>query len=260
MKKIILLLMSVFLLYACNEKTEDKNELVDNQIIEEAINEDLGNFEVLSIETSQLGKTSYLLYVPNDIKNELPLIVYLHSAKGKGDDLNILLEMDGLPKYINDGLLKDLNAYVLIPQLPISQKGWVNVGDDVIEIINKTIMENNIDIENISLTGHSVGGTGTWNIAISHPDLFKRLAPLSGSVRVNSTSLNALKNISIKAFVGEKDEIIDPNLSKKMIEELKRVGGDCKLYEFSDATHEDVPRLTYLDENIDLINWLTNGD
>ena len=216
-------------------------------------------FEALSMETTELGMLRYWLYTPSNPTENMPLIVYLHSASGKGDDLNLLLSMEGLPKYLNDGTLGELRAYVIMPQLPTSQRGWVNVGSSVIELINKTVDELNIDTTNISLTGHSVGGTGTWNIAIANDGVFSRIAPLSGSVRATNETINALKNTPVRAFVGSDDIVIDPALSQRMVDALKSAGANAEITVFEGADHEAVPALTYLDKTIDITNWLINN-
>ena len=105
-------------------------------------------------------------------------------------------------KYLKSGELGDVKAYVIIPQLLSSQKRWVNAATSLYELIESTVSTYKIDKSNISLTGHSMGGTGTYNIACSYPSLFAHIAPLSGSVRATPDTMEKLKNIPIKAFVG----------------------------------------------------------
>ncbi|HAA99940.1 MAG TPA: hypothetical protein DCE08_00115, partial [Ruminococcaceae bacterium] len=103
-----------------------------------------------------------------------------------------------------------------------------------------------------------MGGTGTWNLALSYPTLFARIAPLSGSMRVRPEYIEKLKNIPVWTFVGSADTIVPPDSSMDFIAALKEAGGNAKITVFGDADHFTVPSLTYLDKNIDLINWLTN--
>ena len=132
------------------------------------------SFRACSIKTNSLGELKYWLYTPSDPTENMPLIVYLHGGSGKGDDLELITAVDGFPKYLRDGQLGDVRAYVIIPQLPSSQKGWANGAAAVYELIQVTVSKFGIDEENISLTGHSMGGTGTWNLALSYPTLFAR--------------------------------------------------------------------------------------
>ena len=103
-----------------------------------------------------------------------------------------------------------------------------------------------------------MGGTGTWNLALSYPTLFARIAPLSGSVRVQPEYIEKLKNIPVWAFVGSVDTIVPPDSSMEFVAALKEAGGNAGITIFGDADHFTVPSLTYLDKDIDLISWLTD--
>ena len=216
------------------------------------------SFRACSIKTNSLGELKYWLYTPSDPTENMPLIVYLHGGSGKGDDLELITAVDGFPKYLRDGQLGDVRAYVIIPQLPSSQKGWANGAAAVYELIQVTVSKFGIYEKNISLTGHSMGGTGTWNLALSYPTLFARIAPLSGSVRVQPEYIEKLKNIPVWAFVGSADTIVPPDSSMEFVAALKEAGGNAGITIFGDADHFTVPSLTYLDKDIDLISWLTD--
>jgi len=217
------------------------------------------SFTACSINTSQLGTFRYWLYTPSDPTENMPLIVYLHGGSGKGDDLNLITAVDGFPQYLQSGQLGDVRAYVVIPQLPSTQKGWVNAAESISELIDHTVSTYKINKSNVSLTGHSMGGTGTWNLACTYPSLFARIAPLSGSIRNTPDIIGKLKNIPIRSFVGSADTIVPPDSSKEVIAALKAAGGSAEITVFDGADHFSVPSLTFLDTNIDLIGWLIGG-
>ena len=217
------------------------------------------SFTACSINTSQLGTFRYWLYTPSDPTENMPLIVYLHGGSGKGDDLNLITAVDGFPQYLQSGQLGDVRAYVVIPQLPSTQKGWVNAAESISELIDHTVSTYKINRNNISLTGHSMGGTGTWNLACTYPSLFARIAPLSGSIRNTPDIIDNLKSIPVRAFVGSADTIVPPDSSKEVIAALKAAGGSAEITVFDGADHFSVPSLAFLDTNIDLIGWLIGG-
>lgn len=217
------------------------------------------SFTACSINTSQLGTFRYWLYTPSDPTENMPLIVYLHGGSGKGDDLNLITAVDGFPQYLQSGQLGDVRAYVVIPQLPSTQKGWVNAAESISGLIDHTVSTYKINKSNISLTGHSMGGTGTWNLACTYPSLFARIAPLSGSIRNTPDIIDNLKSIPVRAFVGSADTIVPPDSSKEVIAALKAAGGSAEITVFDGADHFSVPSLTFLDTNIDLIGWLIGG-
>ena len=108
----------------------------------------------------------------------------------------------------------------------------------------------------ISLTGHSMGGTGTYQLQVRLPNTFSCIAPMSGSIQNNEANLTALSKTKIWAFVGTDDTIVSPDSSKTIINELNEKGATAKITELDGATHFDVPSLAY--KNDDLIKWLVN--
>ena len=115
-----------------------------------------------------------------------------------------------------------------------------------------------IDKDNVSLSGFSMGGTATWGFASIYPDLFSRIAPLSGSAKSILQSASTLKDVSVWAFVGSADKAISPDSSIDMVESLKKCGGNAMLTVFDQAEHEEVPPLVWTDEDISLFDWLIN--
>ena len=215
-------------------------------------------FKACSITTDEMDLFQYWLYTPANPTENMPLIVYLHGASGKGDDLNLITSADDFPKYLQSGEFGDVRAYVIIPQLSSTQKGWSSIDDSLYSLIRKTVSEFSIDENNISLAGFSMGGTGTWNFVLSYPTLFARIAPLSGSAKGVLKQVSVLNEIPVWAFVGSADTVIPPNSSEDMVFALKKAGGTAYITVFDSADHVSVPSLTWLDETINLVDWLIN--
>lgn len=112
-----------------------------------------------------------------------------------------------------------------------------------------------IDGGKISLTGHSMGGTGTWSLALTYPNLFSCIAPLSGSVRYSRENVNILGNLPVRAFVCSEDIVVDLESSRQMISALQKINKYAQITVFDGANHFDVPELAYLG-NTGLIEWL----
>ncbi|MEN9979594.1 MAG: prolyl oligopeptidase family serine peptidase [candidate division WOR-3 bacterium] len=51
---------------------------------------------------------------------------------------------------------------------------------DAIEVLKEACNSLPVDPDRIYLTGHSMGGHGTWHIGLTHPDLFAAIAPAAG--------------------------------------------------------------------------------
>ena len=114
------------------------------------------------------------------------------------------------------------------------------------------------DPDALFLIGHSMGGSGTWSIALAYPEVFARIAPLSGAFRSRDAAV--LKDTPVRAFVGAADTIVPPESSQNAVAMLARLGDDAQITTFAGADHFDVPALTYLDDSIGLLSWLIGED
>lgn len=209
-----------------------------------------------TLTEGQYRSMGYLLYTPANAQADMPLIVYLHGGHGKGSDLSILTTTDGFPQYLADGTLGEIPAYVLIPQLPADQNGWKAADDTVMLLIDKICTENKIDRSRISLTGHSMGGTGTWDIALLHPEVFSRIAPMSGSIQTTAETLAALSDMPIWTFVGDADRVVKPESAEQFIAALQEQNANAKLTVFADTDHVGVLQTAWLEDGAALIDWL----
>lgn len=195
----------------------------------------------------------YWLYTPKDPTGGMTLILYLHGGSGKGDDPTLITAADGFPKYLSEGTLGDVRAYAIIPQLSSDKRGWADAKELLIALITRTKSE--FSTGDTVLTGHSMGGTGTWSIAAAYPGTFSRIAPLSGSIKNTPDNIAKLKNIPVRAFVGSADTIVPPESSLEFIDSLKKAGGDAAITVFDGADHFSVPALTYTGDT-GIIGWL----
>lgn len=134
----------------------------------------------------------YWLYTPKNPAEDMPLIVYLHGGSGKGNDLEKILDEGSLPGYLWSGQLSPV-AYMLIPQLPESCKGWTDRAEVLMKRISHVEADCAIDSDRVSLTGHSMGGTGAWAVALAYPWTFSAVAPLSAACRSRNRTCGSRK-------------------------------------------------------------------
>ena len=241
-----------------NNKKSDQNQITDStqSNTNSTVKTQYGNMEFIYTEDTSI-ELNYLLYAPDGTTNEkLPLIIYLHGGSGKGNDLSKLTGADSLPKYIKDGSLGDVSAYVLAPQCPANFNSWIEVSNQVFGLIDKVSKEYNIDENKIILTGHSMGGSGTWYIALQQPERFSCIVPMSGRIEDTQENRAALSKTPIWAFVGENDAIVDPAYSVNFYEQLINTNPNIKCTVFESAEHKDVPSLAWLDKEVNLLEWM----
>ncbi|MCW4011906.1 MAG: alpha/beta hydrolase-fold protein, partial [Candidatus Bathyarchaeota archaeon] len=136
-------------------------------------------------------KTKYLLYLPKGYSEEekYPLLVFLHGAGERGDDLE-LVKIHGPPKLIEAG--HDFPFIVVSPQVSLDE--WWS--PDTVVWLTKEIMENySVDTERIYLTGLSMGGFGTWHTATKYPEMYAAIAPICGGG--DPTKAHRIKDVPV---------------------------------------------------------------
>lgn len=126
-------------------------------------------------------KLNYLLHLPADYKSKAdggdkkwPLLVFLHGAGERGSELN-RVKSHGPPKLVENDA--DFPFVLISPQCPGG--GFWNT-EHLLQLIQSTIEEHNIDPDRVYLTGLSMGGFGSWALAAEAPEMFAAVAPVCG--------------------------------------------------------------------------------
>lgn len=163
----------------------------------------------------------------------LPLLIYLHGAGERGTTLSHLYR-HAIPKMIAEG--QELPALVLYPQCPAARI-WNNVVEPLYALIEEVIRTYDVPHDRILLTGSSMGGYGTWEMAMCYPELFAAAAPVAGGGVVWRTS--KLQKIPILAYHGAEDDTVPPSQSEIMVEYTNRLGGQAELTLLSGYGHND---------------------
>jgi predicted peptidase len=179
---------------------------------------------------SKTVKLNYLLYLPSKYQEEekWPLLIFLH-GNGAQDDIN-MIRTYGPPKLIEEG--RDFSYICLAPQLP----GDVHWDPDALYALVLDIIDDySIDENKIYLTGLSRGGFGTWEFAVSYPDLFAAIAPVCAR---GISGIERVKDIPIWIFHGEQDPGVPVQDSKLLYEELIAVNADVRITIYPDLGHD----------------------
>jgi len=83
----------------------------------------------------------------------------------------------------------------------------------VIALLDEVMNKYAVDASRVYLTGHSMGGFGTWYLAYKHPEKFAAIAPMSAPMVITAWA-SRLKEMPIWVFHGEKDELVPVPTSK----------------------------------------------
>ena len=169
--------------------------------------------------TLKLGY-KYFLTLPDgystDKTKKWPLLVFLHGAGERGDDLN-LLKKHGPPKLIGAG--KKFEAIVVCPQVPVGES-WNPHG--VKAFVDEVKNSKRVDESRIYLTGISMGGVGTFDTIAAYPDVFAAAIPICGGAGVNVVKFTALKDMPIWIFHGDKDTAVPVEYSQSAMRWFER--------------------------------------
>ena len=212
-----------------------------------------GSFVERSIDVA--GTTHrYQVFVPASAASGRtpPVIVFLHGSGERGSD-GAKQTTVGIGTYIR-AHLSDFPAIVVFPQAPDDTE-WGGNADLVFASLDAATREFHGDADRTYLTGLSMGGYGTWEMALRAPGRFAALVPVCGglvhprrpSMGVSgidgvadpyATVANRLKGTPIWQFHGAKDDVVSPDYSRQMDAALKAVGArDARLTIFPEANH-----------------------
>jgi predicted peptidase len=100
-----------------------------------------------------------------------------------------------------------------------------------------------------------MGGYATWQLAMSLPEYFAAIVPICGGGMY--WNAGRLVNVPVWAFHGQKDPVVLPEESVKMVEAVKHNGGNARLTLYPENAH-DAWSDTY--RNPEVFEWLLTNE
>lgn len=190
----------------------------------------------------------YLVYLPpeynSSAETKWPLILFLHGAGERGDSLN-MVKRHGPPKLVEEG--RDFGFIIISPQCP-SKQWWS--ADLLNRLLDEVITQYRVDEERIYVTGLSMGGFGTWDLASEYPQRFAAIAPICGGGHPEQAW--NMRHLPVWVFHGAKDEVVSIGLSEIMVQSLKKYNGKVRYTVYPEAHHDSWTE-TY--NNPELYEW-----
>lgn len=175
-----------------------------------------------------------------------PLIIFLHGA-GTRNNFNRLLNEN-----ISFKLLREHQdrGYILAAPLCEAQD-WCEVMETLVSWVAELRNLPYVDTDRVYLTGLSMGGYGTWELALIHPEWFAAIMPLCGGSCPGFAV--RLKNVPVRTFHGLLDKVVDPIESLQMAKAVNVCGGYAELILFPHLAHNCWETVYSTEENYD---WL----
>ncbi len=231
------------------------------------------------VHVNQRGeRMPYRLFTPSRLERgrTYPLVVFLHGASGSGTDNAKQLEggnVYGSLVWTLPANQARHPAFVVAPQSDwnwpctlFDPKNPPKVAADIklcppdalgigarlaFEIIDSLLGTLPIDRSRIYVTGHSMGGAGTWHMLAHRPRFFAAAVPVCG--RGHPETAPIFKDVAIWNFHGVKDEVEPVASSRAMIDALHKAGGRPRHTEYAEVGH-NVFAWVYTEPA--LIEWL----
>ena len=203
-----------------------------------------------SKEIKKTVKLGYLLYLPKEYGKEAgkkwPLILFLHGAGETGTNIE-MVKKHGPPKLCDQG--KEYPFVIVSPQWPGPGFGWQS--EALGYLLDEVQQKYAIDEDRVYLTGLSMGGFGTWQMAQDFPNRFAAIAPICGGGQ--PARARRIKNIPIWVFHGAKDPTVPIKASQDMVDALKAAEApEVKFTIYPEAGHDSWTE-TY--NNPELYTW-----
>ncbi len=206
--------------------------------------------------TEPVTGLDYLVYAPVDAPASdagMPLLVYLHGFSMSGSDPEVLF-FGGIPAELEKG--RALPMVVVSPQCPYAEN-WQTpqMVERLSRFVDEMIVTYAADPSRVILTGFSMGGDGTWALGQAHPDQFAALAPVSSDwVSRDAASMCVLKDMPIRVFQSEADELVNPKYAQQNLAQVQECGSSqIELTLFPSGGHEATAKQVYAMD--DLYQW-----
>ena len=197
----------------------------------------------------------YRLLRPEVMKpdEKYPLVLFLHGAGECGNDNEKQL-VHGGQMWLNPVNREKYPAFILAPQCPetgywaYAERPSSFVPEDMPlevpvspvfrtlkELLDTYLAMPQIDKDRIYVMGLSMGGMGTFDMAVRYPEIFAAAIPICGTV--NPARLKAGKSVKFRIFHGDADNVVTPEGSRAAYRALKAIGADVEYIEFPGCNH-----------------------
>jgi len=195
----------------------------------------------------------YSLYVPTsyDATHPTPLIVALH---GLGSSDAAIMRYQGLTD------LAEERGYIVVAPMGFNSRGWYgsrgpgrasvrgeaandpeNLGElsqqDVMNVLELVRNEFNVDPDRIYLMGHSMGGGGTWHLALTYPDLWAALGPVAPAIYIDPSAVEAIRHIPVIVIQGDEDNLVPVTIARDWVAKMQELGMAYRYIEIPGGDH-----------------------
>ena len=180
-----------------------------------------------------------------------PVVFFLHGAGERGSDNE--LQLTYLPTWLAEEENRRRHpCFVVVPQCRADHK-WVEIDWSdksslpqkpemtvdmaaAVAALDAVMRSEPVDPGRVYLTGISMGGYGSWDLAARTPERFAAVIPICGGG--DEATAAKLKTLPIWCFHGDDDKAVPVERSRTMVEAVKAAGGTVKYTEYAGVGHD----------------------
>lgn len=211
----------------------------------------------------------YRLFVPAkyDRQQKYPLIIFLHGAGERGNDNTRQLVHAQVLRFVSGEVQAEHPCFLVAPQCPAGER-WMEVDWSrnpvpplpeqpsqpmrlTLGLLDSLQEEFSIGADRIYVTGLSMGGYGSYDLALRRPDQIAAVVPVCGGVDISQAKKVA--HIPFWIFHGGADRVVQTDFSRTMVEALKAAGASPRHTEYPGVGHNSWSK-AYLEP--ELVEWL----
>ena len=213
-------------------------------------------FEERTVSVPEAGKPvafRYRLLKPTIVEpgKKYPAVLFLHGAGERGSDNERQLKY--LPMWLAEAENRRRHpCFVVAPQCRVDHR-WVEVDwsarkslpqqpamtvdmTAAVAALDAVMQAEPVDAGRVYLTGLSMGGYGSWDLAARMPERFAALIPICGGG--DEATASKLKPLPIWCFHGDADTVVPVERSRGMIAAVRAAGGSPKYAELPGVGHD----------------------
>lgn len=197
----------------------------------------------------------YQVFVParRASKQSTPVILFLHGSGERGSD-GEKPTLAGIGPYVR-AHAAEFPAIVVFPQVEANGEWMGSNVDMALAATEVATKEFGGDPRRTYLTGLSMGGYGTWEVALKQPGRFAALVPICGAVKAPNDEralfvtevatavdpyaalASKLQHVPVWIFHGGLDDVVPTTDDRKTFAAFKALNADVQYTEFPNANH-----------------------
>lgn len=193
----------------------------------------------LTYESEKTPGATYCIFVPTsyDPLAATPLVVALHGGGPGGVDANIVEGSgeDAMPFY--QSLAERWGFLIVAPTAVVAP--WQKAENEqlIASLLAEMKILFNVDLTRVYVTGHSMGGFGSWAFGYRHPDWWTACAPCAGGGGQGRASRMELP---VYVYHGSDDRVVPADMDRRAAWELRGDPNDKKKKDAKDFVYTEL--------------------